>query len=117
MAKNNAFLNKLKAEAAAKERVKTEAHVEMDTIAMLLMIHDKFKAGPGRAPDALNDFLAWKLEIAETILKELHEDQSKKKELVLTPRDIAARLKEILGKEGWEKWHDLFPFVRDYWEW
>lgn len=115
--KQNAFLAKLQAQAAKKEAVKTEAHVEIDTIAMLLATHDCLKVGPGRAPGLVNDFLAYKLEIAEAIVKELDEDHSKHKEIIILRRDLAARLKEILGKEGWEKYHTLFPFLKDYWEW
>ena len=117
MAKKNAFLAKLQAQAQAKEAVKTEAHVEIDTIAMLLMVHDVFECGAGRAPKAVNSFLAYKMEIAEAIIKELDEDKSKKKEIIIVRRDLAKNLKEILGKEGWEKYKTLFPFLRDYWEW
>lgn len=111
--KQNAFLAKLQAQAARKEAVKTEAHVEIDTMAMLLATHDCLKVGPGRAPGLVNDFLAYKLEIAEEIVKEMDDY----KEILLLRRDLAARLKEILGKEGWEKYHTLFPFLRDYWKW
>lgn len=111
----NAFLNKLKAQAAAKESLKTEAHVEIDTMAMLLSVHDRLKVGPGRAPDLVNDFLEWKLEIAEAITQELAEDLSKHKELVIVKRDLAKRVKEILGPEGWEKYKTLFPMLREYW--
>ena len=117
MAKKNAFLEKLKAEAAAKESARSDAHVELDTIAMLLMVHDRLKVGPGRADGVINDFLMYKMEIAEAMLKELDEDKSKKKEIVLLRRDLAARLKEIMGKECWEKRCTLFPFLKDYWEW
>ena len=115
--KQNAFLAKLQRQAQAREAVKTEAHVEIDTIAMLLAVHDRLEVGPGRAPGVVNDFLAYKLEIAEVIVKELDEDHSKHKEIIILRRDLAARLKEILGREGWEKYHTLFPFLRDYWEW
>ena len=113
----NAFLAKLKAQAQAKEALKTEAHVEIDTIALLLSAHDVLQVGAGRSPALLNSFLAYKIEIAEEILKELDEDKSKKKEIIIVRRDLAKRIKEILGKEGWEKYHTLFPFLRDYWEW
>lgn len=113
--KQNAFLARLQAQAAAKEAVKTEAHVEIDTMAMLFAAHDRLQVGPGRSPGLVNDFLAYKLEIAEAIVKELDEDQSKVKELVVIRRDLAARLKEILGAEGWEKYKTLFPFLREYW--
>lgn len=117
MAKKNAFLAGLEAKAEAKAAMKTDAHVEVDTIAMILMIHDVFHCGPGRAGKAINDFLAFKIEFAEAVMKELDEDQSKKKEILVLRKDLAKQLKEILGKENWEKYHTLFPFVRDYWEW
>ena len=115
--KQNAFLAKMQAQAQAKEAQKTEAHVEIDTIAMLLSVHDVCGVGAGRASKVVNSFLAYKMEIAEEIIKELDEDKSKKKEIVMVRRDLAKNLKEILGKEGWEKYHTLFPFLRDYWEW
>ena len=115
MAKHNAFLAQLQAKAEAKASVRAEAHVEIDTIAMLLAVHDRLQVGPGRAGGVLNDFLAWKIEIADAIMQELAEDQSKKKEILIVRRDLAKRLQEILGPEGWEKWKTLFPFLRDYW--
>lgn len=117
MGKKNAFLAKLQTQAAAKEAVKTEAHVELDTIAMLLASHDICGVGAGRASKLINSFLSYKLEIAEEITKELNEDLSKRKEIIIPRRNLAARMKEILGQEGWEKYHTLFPFLRDYWEW
>ena len=117
MGKQNAFLEKLKAQAQAKAAVKTEAHVEIDTIAMLLSAHDVCGVGSGRASKLVDSFLAYKMEIAEEIVKELDEDQSKVKEIIIVRRDLAKNLKEILGQEGWEKYKTLFPFLRDYWEW
>lgn len=115
MAKQNAFLANLKAQAEKKAAAKSEAHVEIDTIALLLSGHDVLKVGPGRAGMLLNSFLAWKLEIAEAIVKELDEDQSKQKELVIVQRDLAKRIKEILGPEGWDQWKTLFPLLKEYW--
>ena len=116
MGGNNAFLAKLQAQAEAKADIKARAHVEMDLIALLLFLHEKFKVGPGRADGCINDFLAWKIEIAEAMDKEWAEDQSKKKEIVVVKRDLAKQLKEILGPEVWAKSKTLFPLLRPYWE-
>lgn len=117
--KQSAFLADLQAKAEAKAEakaaVKLEAHVEIDTIAMLLMVHETLGVGPGRADKCVNDFLAWKIEIAESILQELDEDQSETKEIVIVRRNLAKNLQEILGPTGWEKCKTLFPFLRDYW--
>lgn len=115
MAGNNAFLAKLQAQAQAKADIKAQTHVEMDLIALLLFLNEKFQVGPGRADGCVNDFLAWKIEIAEAIDKEWREDQSKQKEIVVVKRDLAKRLKEILGPSSWEKCKTLFPLLRDYW--
>lgn len=112
----NHFLLQLQAQAEAKADIKARAHVEMDLIALLFFLHEKFKVGPGRADSCVNDFLAWKVEIAEAIDKEWAEDQSKKKEIMVVKRDLAKRLKEILGAEGWAKSKTLFPLLRPYWE-
>ena len=112
----NAYLAKLQARAQAKEAAKTEAHVELDTIAMMLAAHDVCKVGPGRADELLNAFLAYKVEIAELINKEWDEDLSKKKEVLVVRRDLAISLKRILGPESWEKYKSLFPFLRDFWD-
>ena len=117
MAKRNEFLDSLKAKAEAKASSRTSYHVEIDTMAMVLMIRDVFDCGPGRAGNAINHYLAYKLEIADEMIKELDETESKKKEIVVLRRDLAARLKEILGKENWEKYRTLFPFCQEYWEW
>ena len=112
----NAFLAKLQAQAQKKEAVKTEAHVEIDTIAMLLAAHDICGVGKGRAGKLVNAYLAWKLEIAEAVTKELDEDKSKQKEVLVIRRDLAVSLKRILGPGSWEKYKTLFPFLRDFWE-
>lgn len=115
MAKKNAFLAGLEAKANAKAAVKTFAHVEIDTMAFLLAAHDVLQVGPGRASKLVDDFLSKKIEISTAMLKELDEDKSKQKEIVILRRDLAARMQEILGAEGWAKYKTMFPFLRDYW--
>ena len=116
MAKKNAFMARMQAQAQKREAAKTEAHVEIDTIAMLLAAHDICGVGKGRAGELLNAYLAYKMEIAEDIIKELEEDRSKQKEVLVVRRDLAVSLKRILGAESWEKYKQLFPFLRDFWE-
>ena len=116
MAKKNAFLAKLEAEANAKAAVKTSAHVEIDTMAFLLSAHDVLQVGPGRASKLVDDFLSKKIEISTAMLDELRGIEVGKKEIVVLRRDLAARMKEILGPEGWVKYRTMFPFLRDYWE-
>lgn len=111
----NAYLAKLQARAEAKEAFKSEAHVEIDTIAMLLAARDVFGAGKGRSGKLVNAFLAYKLEIADMIITELRETEGKK-DVDVTRRDLAVDLKRILGPVNWEQYKTLFPFLRDFWE-
>lgn len=117
MAKKNAFLAKLEEQAAKKQSVKTEHHIEFDAMALLFSANDKLHVGPGRASDLLDSWDDYKIKIASEIMKEIREDQSKKKEILVARRNFAVRLKEILGRDGWEKHKYRFEFVRDYWEW
>lgn len=111
----NAYLAKLQARAEAKEAVKSEAHVEIDTIAMLLACHDICGVGKGRAGKLVNSFLAWKLEIADMIVTELRETEGQK-DIDVTRHHLAVDLKRILGPVNWEQYKTLFPFLRDFWE-
>ena len=115
--KVNPFLAQLEAQAAAKQAVKTEAHVEFDTIALLFAVHDVLQVGPGRASKVLDSWYGYKIKIAHATMKEIREDKSKKKEIIMIKRDLAARLKEILGRDGWEQYKKQFQFLREYWEW
>lgn len=120
MPKKNPLLDMIQRQAEEKARAeyaeKLKRHVEIDTMAMLLSAQKVFKAGPGRAGKYVSEFLDAKIEISKTILQELDEDQSEKKELVILPRDLAARMKEILGPEGWAAYKTLFPMLHEYWE-
>ena len=112
----NAFLAKLQAQAAAREAPRSEAHVQIDTMAMLFAVNDELQVGPGRSPGVVNSFLNWKLDIADAIVKELDEDQSKKKEFIVVKRNLTKKLKGILGAEGWAQYKTLFPILEEFWE-
>ena len=116
MAKRNAFLDKLQAQSDAKAALKTSAHVEIDTMAFLLSAHEVLQVGPGRAPKLIDAFLSKKIEISQAMIDELRETTVGKKEIVVLRRDLAARMKDFLGPEGWAKYKTMFPFLRDYWE-
>lgn len=115
----NAYLAKLQAQAETKARaveaMKTETHVEIDTIAMLLACRDVFEAGKGRSGKLVNAFLAYKMEIAEKIVTELRETQGQK-DIDVTRHHLTVDLKRILGPVNWEQYKTLFPFLRDFWE-
>ena len=113
--KQNAFIAQLRAQAQEKEAIKSQMHVEIDTIAMILAANSALQVGPGRSGKLMNDFLAWKMDIADAIVKELDEDQSKQKELIVVKRDLATRVKAVLGPDNWEKYKTLLPLLSEYW--
>lgn len=111
-AKINPMLAKFEAKLEAEYRTKLAINSEIDMMAMMLMLNDTLKVGQGRAEKALNDFLAWKMEIAESIVSDSDDDP----EILKTKRDLAVRMKEIFGEESWKKCREMFLFTKDYWE-
>lgn len=118
MGKPNAMLEKLKAQAEAKAKaeydIKVLIHNEIDLIAHLISCHEDLGVGPGRAERCLNGFLESKMDVAEAIVKESDEDEQG--EFLVTQRDLAKQLKEILGPEAWERQKHKFPLLKDFWD-
>lgn len=50
------------------------------------------------------------------ICEEMLDDSKADKTLEYTKHDIATRLKQILGEDGWQRCQKMFPLLRDYWE-
>ena len=110
--KTNPLLASYEARLETRYQARLSINSEIDLIAHLISCNEDLKVGPGRAEKALNGFLETKLQVAEEILADSKSD----KELLHTKRDIAARLKQILGPENWLKYQEMFPLLQEYWE-
>ena len=115
--KQNSLLAKYEAKAKAEARAEYEGQLvrntEIDLIAHLFSCADLYNIGPGRAEPCLLEYDRAKMDIAKMIVEAVDVDGDE--DLCMPKRNIAWKLKHILGPTLWEKYKWLFPIVRDYW--
>lgn len=109
--KQNPLLAQFEAKLEAQHKRRLAINSEIGMIAMLISANNELKVGAGRAGNYLAEHIDVKMQIAEQIIKE--DDP----ELIYTKCKLAQRLKQILGKESWLKYRELFPLLYEYWEW
>ena len=85
---------------------------EINMIAMLMAGNDLGFIGPKRADLLLVRLLEVKTEIADALLSDAKDDV----DLEHTKAELARRMMQILGPDGWDRCKKLFPLLRDYWE-
>lgn len=110
--KQNPLLASFEAKLEQRYQARLDVNAEIDLIAHIISCNEDFQVGPGRAPKAINGFLETKLEIAESTLADSKDDP----DLWKTKRDVAKRLKQILGPENWKKYQYMFPLLEDFWD-
>lgn len=118
--KPNPMLAKLEAQKEAEHQQRRRALSEIHIMAMLIAAHNKLKAGPGRAPGLLVEYVQVKEQIAKDIADDIGDSRKKNgngdREFLHTKKDLAITLKKILGPENWRHYREFFPMLRDYWE-
>ena len=100
---------------AKKEREFTgrlACNTEINMMAMLIAGNDLGFIAEKRADLLLEKHVETKMQIADDLLKDAEADPG----LTYTKADLARRLKQILGRDGWIRCRELFPLLRDYWE-
>lgn len=100
---------------AKKEREFTgrlACNTEINMMAMLIAGNDLGFIGEKRADLLLTRHVEVKMQLADDLLKDAEADPG----LTYTKADLARRLKQILGKDGWTRCRELFPLLRDYWD-
>ena len=105
--KPNPFLEKLEANHQARLAINSEINM----MAMLIAGNDLGFIGEKRADLLLAKHVETKMKLAEDLVADAKVD----KDLVYTKVDLARRLKQILGPDGWERCKTLFPLLREYW--
>lgn len=109
--KPNALLAAFEAKKEAEFQQRLHMNSEINLIANLIASNNVLKVGAGRAGILIDECIDVKMQIANEIV---NEDDP---ELIYTKHNLAKRLKSILGKEGWLKYRELFPLLREYWDW
>lgn len=110
--KQNPLLAAFEAKKEAEFTGRMACNTEINMMAMLIAGNDLGFIGQKRADLLLEKHIETKMQIADDILKDAKTD----KELTYTKADLARRLKQILGPDGWTRCRELFPLLRDYWE-
>lgn len=98
MAKQNKYLQDL-------EDKFTRKHNEIDRLALVIAADDE---GIADVDALLGRFLAVRQEIASDLFTDAKSDKT----LTYTKHDIARRIKSVIN---WQRWHILFPLLKDYW--
>lgn len=118
--KPNPILAAYEAKKEAEFQGRLQRNSEIDIIALLIAAHNELKVGPGRAGYLLAEFLDVKMQLAGQLLADVGDgdkrDGNGDPEFLHTKRDWATALQKILGPENWEKYRELFPVCREYWE-
>lgn len=95
-------------------------NTEMDLIALLISANRELQVGPGRAGYLLAEFLDVKMQLAGQLLADVGDsnkrDGNGDPEFLHTKNDWATALQKILGPDNWQKYRELFPVCREYWE-
>ena len=87
-------------------------NTELNMMAMLIAANDLGFLSSKRADQLLARQVEVKMQIADDLLTDATND----KELIHTKADLARRIKQILGQDGWNRSKELFYLLRDYWD-
>lgn len=110
--KPNPLLAAFEAKKEAEFTGRLACNTEINVIAMLIAGNDLGFLSTKRADQLLARHVEIKMQIADGLLNDAAND----KDLTYTKADLARRIKQILGPDGWSRCRELFPLLRDYWD-
>lgn len=109
--KQNPVLAAFEAKKEQEFQGRLACNSEINMMAVLIAGSDLGFIGSKRADLLLAQLVETKMKIAEDLVKDAEADET----LEYTKADLARRMKQILGPDGWERCKSLFPLLRDYW--
>lgn len=120
--KPSGFMLQMKAEYEALMERRIDGLTSMYIIALLIAANDVLKIGPKRSGVFLQRFLEVKEEISRTVIADVGDSRRHKNgdgdaDFWKTKNDLAKRIRPILGEQNWLRYRDLFPVLRDYYNW
>lgn len=107
--KQNPILARFEAMKEAQFKARMAIHTEINLLGLIIAADDEELADVG---SLLMRFIQVKMKLAEDIVEDSRADPS----LVYTKADVARRVKSVLSREDWERYRELFPLLKDYWE-
>ena len=110
--KPNPLLAQFEAKKEAEFMGRLACNTEINLIAMLIAGNDLGFLGEKRADLLLAEVIEVKMQIADQLVSDAKDDAT----LAYTKADLARRVKQILGPDGWERCKQLFPLLKEYWD-
>ena len=110
--KQNPVLAAFEAKKEAEFMGRLACNTEIGLIAMLIAGNDLGFIAEKRADVLLAEVIEVKMQIADQLVADAKDDAT----LAYTKADLARRVKQILGPDGWNRCRELFPLLKDYWE-
>jgi hypothetical protein len=107
--KQNPILAQFEAMKEAQFKERMAIHTEINLLSLIIAADDEELADVG---GLLMRYIQVKMKLAEDIVEDSKDDPS----LVYTKADVARRVKSVLSREDWERFRELFPLLKDYWE-
>lgn len=111
MKKQNPILAQFEAKKEREFQGRLACNTEMNLIAMLIAGNNLGFLGEKRSDLLLAEVIEVKTEIADNLLTDAKDDKT----LAYTKADLARRVKQILGADGWNRCRELFPLLKEYW--
>lgn len=114
MAKNkqNPILAAFEAKKEAEFHTRLACNTELNMMAVLIAGNDLGFISEKRADLLLARMVEVKMHIADLLVEDAKDDSA----ITHTKAELANRIKQILGADGWSRCRELFPLLRDYWE-
>ena len=109
--KGNPWLNQIAAAYEAQEMQDLRYQAEIDRMAVMRLLREKFQVGPGRAADLMNEYMEIKNSIPESLLEDTKDDP----EALVYKRNWAYYLRDIFGPEKWKSFREYFQYLKEYW--
>lgn len=110
--KQNPILAAFEAKKEAEFRGRLACNSELNMMAALIAGNDLGFIGTKRADLLLEQMVEVKMKLADDLVEDAEADKT----LEYTKADLARRLQQILGPDGWNRCKTLFPLLRDYWD-
>lgn len=110
--KPNPLLAAFEAKKEAEFMGRLACNTELNMMAVLIAGNDLGFISEKRADLLLARMVEVKMQIADCLVADAKDDAT----LTHTKADLARRIKQILGADGWSRCRELFPLLRDYWE-
>ena len=118
----NAWMKNLQVQAYEIACQRTEVQREFFLMAIVLGANESLHISEKRMPALLHGVIKHLNEISKTLVDDVGDSHRRKNalgdpEFLVTRRNLAAKIKKIVGTETWLELREQLPMLKPYWEW